>query len=291
MRSQVKAFMLALQSRITDEVTRINGQAFHEDRWDREGGGGGITRIYPEGGHLLEKGGVNFSEVFGTFEPEFAKGLPRGDGLNFYATGVSLVLHPSNPWVPTVHMNYRYLERGSAGWFGGGSDLTPCYVDESDARHFHRCHHDALKPFGEDKYKTFKKNCDEYFYLPHRGEMRGVGGIFFDYQGDDPARTFEMVQECAAAFLKAYFPIAERQMHKPFTPAQKEFQEIRRGRYVEFNLLYDRGTTFGLKTKGRVESILMSLPLKARWVYDHQPRAGSEEAKLLEYLKPRDWLA
>jgi coproporphyrinogen III oxidase len=287
-RKKVREFMLGLQARITDEVTRLNGAGFREDKWDREGGGGGVTRVYAEGGKLLEKGGVNFSEVFGKFSPEFAKSLPRGEGLDFYATGVSLVLHPVNPHAPTVHMNYRYLERGKAGWFGGGSDLTPCYVNEEDARHFHRCHADALKPYG--KYAEFKKNCDEYFFLPHRQEMRGVGGIFFDYQGDDPDQTFEMVKACADAFLKAYPPIAEKRMKESFTPAQKEFQEIRRGRYVEFNLLYDRGTTFGLKTGGRIESILMSLPLKARWVYDHQPQPGSEEAKLAAYLKPRNWI-
>lgn len=280
-------FFKYLQEQITSAVDQINGQSFKQDDWTREGGGGGDTRVYM-GGNLLEKGGVNFSEVFGQFSPEFAKQIPHGDGLDFYATGVSLVLHPENPFVPTVHANFRYLKRGSAAWFGGGADLTPYYVFEEDAVHFHKTFKAALDPFGMEKYPAFKKHCDEYFYLPHRNETRGVGGIFFDYQmeSDNP---FEMVQACGNAFLKAYLPIAQKRINTPFTPAQKEFQELRRGRYVEFNLLYDRGTLFGLKTNGRVESILMSLPQKARWGYDFKPAPGTPEAKLTDYLKPMNW--
>lgn len=281
-------FFKSIQEEICNALTPIQGEPFKQDIWQREGGGGGETRIYTEG-RFLEKGGVNFSEVYGEFTPEFAEKIPRGSGLDFYATGVSLVLHPVNPFVPTVHANFRYIKRGDAYWFGGGADLTPTYVFEEDAIHFHKTYQAALKEFGKDLYSTFKKQCDEYFYLPHRKETRGIGGIFFDYQDEENA--FEMVQSCAKVFVKSYIPIVEKRLSLEFTPEQKEFQEYRRGRYVEFNLLYDRGTTFGLKTNGRVESILMSLPLKARWYYDHQIEPGTPEAKLLDYLKPRDWVS
>lgn len=290
MKNRVLNFMQGLQNSITDQITSVNQCEFQQDVWRRDGGGGGVTRVYSDAGIFLEKGGVNFSEVYGKFTPEFAKAIPHGEGLDFFATGVSLVLHPKNPFVPTVHMNYRFLERGSASWFGGGADLTPYYPFEEDAIHFHQCHYEALQPFGDQKYLEFKRNCDEYFYLPHRNETRGVGGIFFDHQLDDPEQNFKMIQACSEAFLRAYLPIVKKRMALPFTEAQKEFQEIRRGRYVEFNLLYDRGTVFGLKTNGRVESILMSLPLKSRWVYDFKPVPDSPEAKLFEFLKPRDWL-
>ncbi len=282
-------FFKSLQEEITTALDVVNKKSFLQDDWLRDGGGGGDTRVYTDG-DLLEKGGVNFSEVFGQFSPEFAKQIPHGEGLDFYATGVSLVLHPKNPFVPTVHANFRYLKRGSAAWFGGGADLTPYYVFEEDAVHFHSTFATALNPFGVDKYPKFKKQCDEYFYLPHRGETRGVGGIFFDYQMESDG-PFEMVQSCGRAFLKAYLPIVEKRIQTTFTDAQKEFQELRRGRYVEFNLLYDRGTLFGLKTNGRVESILMSLPQKVRWGYDYKPRAGTPEAQLTNYLKPIDWLS
>jgi coproporphyrinogen III oxidase len=288
---KIRDFIMTVQDEICAALTELNGTGFREDLWTREGGGGGRTRVFDDNGRVLEKGGVNFSEVHGQFSPEFAKSMPMGDGLDFYATGVSLVLHPRSPMIPTVHANYRFLRRGSAGWFGGGADLTPTYVFEEDAKHFHQTHHDALKPFGADKYKTFKKNCDEYFYLPHRKETRGIGGIFFDYIPADQPQAFEMVQSCARAFIRSYIPIVQKRLQLPYTPEQKEFQEYRRGRYVEFNLIYDRGTVFGLKTGGRTESILMSLPAKARWIYDHQPKPGSPEAELQGYLQPREWLS
>ncbi len=298
MRNQAPKYFRALQDKIATRLSAINEQTFRADTWTREGGGGGESRIF-EGGTLLEKGGVNFSEVYGEFSPEFAKSMPFGSGLTFYATGVSLVLHPKNPFAPTVHANYRYLERGNAAWFGGGADLTPCYFYKEDAVHFHKTHSEALKGFGDNLYSKFKKNCDEYFYLPHRKETRGVGGIFFDYQlakSEIPSEimpydVFAMVQSCGNSFLEAYVPIAERRMSQPFDESHKRFQEIRRGRYVEFNLLFDRGTTFGLKTGGRVESILMSLPLHAQWVYDFKPEPGTHESQIYDYLKPTDWLA
>jgi len=282
-------YFKSLQESITDKLNQIQGHSYQQDLWEREGGGGGDTRVYAEG-EFLEKGGVNFSQVYGQFTKEFADKIPFGDGLDFYATGTSLVLHPKNPFVPTVHANFRYIQRGSAAWFGGGADLTPTYVFEEDAVHFHKTFFDALKPFGSELYPKFKKECDEYFYLPHRKETRGIGGIFFDYQFANE-QTFEMVQSCGNAFLKSYIPIVEKRLNTPFTEDQKKFQEYRRGRYVEFNLLYDRGTTFGLKTNGRVESILMSLPLKARWEYNFQAESGTWESKLNDYLKPRNWLA
>ncbi len=283
-----------LQERISESLSEIQGQKFKKDIWTREEGGGGDTRIFSEGS-FLEKGGVNFSEVHGKFTPEFAEKIPFGSGLNFYATGVSLVLHPKNPFVPTVHANFRYIQRGDTGWFGGGADLTPYYLFEEDAIHFHKTYYNALKPFGEDLYPKFKAHCDEYFYLPHRKETRGVGGIFYDYQAEtlelaNGQTVFEMSQACGNSFLESYLPIVEKRLKLPFSEKQKAFQEYRRGRYVEFNLLYDRGTIFGLKTNGRIESILMSLPLHARWEYDYKPEPSSEESKLAEYLKPIDWV-
>lgn len=288
LKSAPAQFFKSLQDVITSKLNVLQGESYTRDLWDREGGGGGDTRVYAEG-IFLEKGGVNFSEVYGQFTPEFAAKMPHGDGLDFYATGVSLVLHPKNPFVPTVHANFRYIKRGSAAWFGGGSDLTPYYVFDEDCLHFHKNYYDVLKPFGDTKYPDFKKQCDEYFYLPHRNETRGVGGIFFDYQMES-ATAFEMVQACGNSFLNSYIPIVERRLNHSYTEAQKEFQEYRRGRYVEFNLLYDRGTLFGLKTNGRVESILMSLPLKARWGYDYKAVPGTWEEKLNQYLKPKEWV-
>lgn len=288
-RTDARNYFKSLQEKITKELSALNRQSYRQDIWEREGGGGGDTRVF-EGGDYLEKGGVNFSEVYGEFTPEFAKSMPHGDGTSFYATGVSLVLHPRNPFAPTVHANYRFLQRGSASWFGGGADLTPCYFFKEDAVHFHRTYFEALKPFGANLYPDFKKNCDEYFYLPHRKETRGIGGIFFDYQMASP-QVFEMVRACGDRFLESYLPIALRRKDMPFQPSHKEFQEIRRGRYVEFNLVYDRGTVFGLKTGGRIESILMSLPKFAQWHYSFQPTPGSPEAEIYQYLKPTDWLS
>ncbi len=284
-------YFRGLQDRVCAALEAADGPGrFREDAWERPGGGGGRSRVLEEGG-VFEKAGVNFSEVFGEFSPEFARQLP-GDGLSFTATGVSLVLHPRSPLVPTVHANFRMLTHGSRAWFGGGADLTPYYPFREDVVHFHRtwkrvC--EAHAPMVD--YAKMKADCDEYFYLPHRREARGVGGIFFDYfDGGDLDRAFEFVRAAGDSFPESYVPIVERRKGLPWTPAQRQFQEYRRGRYVEFNLLYDRGTIFGLRTQGRTESILMSLPPVVRYAYDWHPAPGSKEAELTDYwLKPCDW--
>ncbi len=286
-RTRVTSWLRSLQDSITDALTAIDGSAFREDAWERPGGGGGRTRVL-EHGAVLERGGVNFSEVFGELPGELT-GMP-GSGRSFYATGVSLVLHPRNPFAPTVHANFRYLERGETGWFGGGADLTPSYLFDEDARHFHRTLEAACDRHGPELYRAFKRECDDYFLIAHRGERRGVGGLFFDHlQGDLEAR-FAFVRDAGWAFLPAYLPILLRRKDTPFAPHHRDWQLLRRGRYVEFNLVYDRGTVFGLKTAGRTESILMSLPPHATWAYAHEPPPGSDEARLLEVLRrPREW--
>ncbi len=290
MHARAVAFFQDLQHRICAGLEAIDGVVrFREDSWDREGGGGGRSRVLVEGG-VFEKAGVNFSEVFGEMSPEFAKNLP-GEGNKFSATGISLVLHPRNPMVPTVHANWRFLTKGERWWFGGGADLTPYYPFKEDVIHFHRVWKDVCdrhKAIAD--YRKMKKDCDEYFFLAHRKEPRGVGGVFFDYLDGDQEQIFNFVQDSGNAFLDAYTPIAQRRKNLPYTERQRAFQEYRRGRYVEFNLLYDRGTIFGLKTGGRIESILMSLPPTVRYVYDWHPEPGSPEAELMDYyLKPRDW--
>jgi coproporphyrinogen III oxidase len=305
----------ALQAAIVARLEEIDGQAFSEEVWTRGGGGGGrslsLTRSVESGAEVqsptfvFEKAAVNFSEVHGELSEEFAAELP-GEGLSFYATGISLVLHPYSPRVPTVHANFRYLEKGDRWWFGGGADLTPYRLYPEDARHFHSVWKAVCDRHDPEWYGRFKKSCDEYFYLPHRGEARGVGGIFFDDLTGDPERTFRFWKEAGEAFLAAYIPIAERRRGEAFDGAERAFQLERRGRYVEFNLLYDRGTRFGLRTGGRTESILMSLPPLVRWTRGaatggaHAGGAGSsacapaprpEEAELLTVLRsPRDWL-
>jgi coproporphyrinogen III oxidase len=283
------AYFRDLQDRIVEALERLDGRRFREDSWQRPGGGGGRSRVLAEGG-VFEKAGVNFSDVHGELSEEFARGVP-GEGRAFTACGVSLVLHPRNPFVPTVHANFRYLSRGEKRWFGGGADLTPYYPYREDVVHFHRAWKEVCDRHAPlIDHARLKRWCDEYFFLPHRGEARGVGGIFFDYLEGDPEATFAFVRDAGDAFLGAYLPLALRRRDEPYTEEQKAFQEYRRGRYVEFNLLYDRGTVFGLKTGGRVESILMSLPGRARWWYDYQPPAGSREAELTEFwLLPRDW--
>ncbi len=291
MRERAVEFFRGLQDRICAGLERADGAAaFREDSWTRPGGGGGRSRVV-ENGAVFEKGGVNFSEVFGEMDPQFAKQLP-GDGTAFTAAGVSLVLHPRNPHVPTVHANFRFLTKGDRAWFGGGADLTPYYPVKEDVVHFHRvwkavC--DRHAPLAD--HAKMKKDCDDYFHLPHRGEARGVGGVFFDYfGGDDLERAFAFVRDAADAFLDSYVPIVGRRRDTPHTDRERWFQEYRRGRYVEFNLVYDRGTIFGLKTNGRTESILMSLPPTVRYVYDWHAEPGSREAELTDYwLKPRDW--
>ena len=278
-----------LQDRICQALQDLDGQAtFRSDEWQRPGGGGGRSMVL-EDGAVFEKAGVNTSIVYGTMQPDFAATLP-GDGLAFYATGISLVLHPRNPHIPTTHANFRYLRRGSASWFGGGADLTPYYPIHEDVLHFHQTLKDACDRHDPGYYPRFKAWCDEYFFLKHRGETRGVGGLFFDYLRGDPEQTFAFWRDAGAAFIPAYLPIAARRRDVPYGERERRFQLYRRGRYVEFNLLYDRGTVFGLKTDGRVESILMSLPPLCRWDYDYRPEPGSPEATLYDYLRPRDWL-
>jgi coproporphyrinogen III oxidase len=290
LRNRAADYFRSLQDRLCADLEALDGAArFREDAWQREGGGGGRSRVLADGA-VFEKAGVNFSEVFGQMSPEFAKQVP-GEGLDFTATGVSLVLHPRNPLVPTVHANFRFLTKGDKQWFGGGADLTPYYPFRDDVVHFHRTWRDVCgrHPAPAD-YPRFKKWCDDYFYLPHRAEPRGVGGIFFDYLEGDLERLFDFVRDCGDSFAEAYLPIARRRKDLPYGPRERAFQEFRRGRYVEFNLIYDRGTLFGLKTGGRTESILMSLPPLVRWLYDYHPEPGSREAELYDvYLKPRDW--
>jgi len=289
------AFFQELQTEMCDELAAADGtRSFSRDPWTRQGGGGGLSRVLVDG-DLFEKAGVNWSGVQGELSEELAAQLP-GDGPSFRACGVSLVLHPRSPMVPTTHANFRCITRGSRLWFGGGADLTPYYFYREDAQTFHRalaaaC--DAHAPVGD--YPRFKAWCDTYFFLPHRDETRGVGGIFFDNLdgGGDPdelEKVFAFVRDAGRSFLQAYLPVVERRRAEPYGDEQRRWQLLRRGRYVEFNLLYDRGTVFGLKTGGRIESILMSLPPLVRWDYCPLIEAGSREAELLEALKPTEWL-
>jgi coproporphyrinogen III oxidase len=291
--------IIALQEQICAGLEEVDGVGeFQEDLWKREGGGGGRTRIIT--GNVLEKGGVNISAVDGPVTDLMRQQLNIDAGY-WFACGLSLVLHPYNPMVPTVHANWRYFELyDEAGnrkdsWFGGGSDLTPYYVFPEDGSHFHRTLMEAMQPFGEDLYPKYKKQCDEYFVNKHRNnEARGIGGVFYDHlrptENFDTEKLFAFQQAQGAAFLPAYLPIVLRRRELSFGSKEKDWQEIRRGRYAEFNLLHDRGTLFGLKTGGRIESILMSLPPRARWDYNDEPASHSKEAELLEYLKPRDWV-
>lgn len=287
LRRRAVAWFRDLQDRICAALEEIDGKArFREDRWTREGGGGGITRILQDGA-VFEKGGVNTSEVYGSVPPALKEQL-AGEGEDFFAAGISLVLHPRNPHVPTVHANFRIMSRGERAWFGGGADLTPAYPREEDVVGFHGALKAVCDRHDPSYYPVFKKWCDDYFTLKHRGEMRGVGGIFFD----DLAATeenFAFVRDAGEAFLPAYLPIVARRRDEPWTEEERRWQLIRRGRYVEFNLVYDRGTTFGLRSGGRIESILMSLPALARWEYDHRPAPGSKEEAALAFFQPRDW--
>ncbi|MCZ7566706.1 MAG: oxygen-dependent coproporphyrinogen oxidase [Burkholderiales bacterium] len=292
----VAEYLRGLQERIVAELERLDGAPFRVDSWTRAEGGGGISRIIEEGG-LFERGGVNFSHVRGASLPQSASaGRPEVAGRDFEAMGVSLVLHPRNPYVPTVHMNVRWFVATKAGagpiwWFGGGMDLTPYYGFEEDARHFHRACKAALAPFGAQYHPRFKQWCDEYFYLRHRREPRGVGGIFFDDLNDGGfEHCFGLTRSVGDHFLPAYAPIVERRRAIDYGERERDFQFYRRGRYVEFNLVYDRGTVFGLQSGGRTESILVSLPPVVRWRYDWRPAPGSPEERLYtEFLKPRDW--
>jgi len=300
MRERAQSTVEQLQDDICAALERLDGRAtFKEDLWEREGGGGGRTRVL-EDGAVFEKAGVNVSAVHGELPPMLQERL-QGDGAKFFATGVSLVLHPVNPHVPTTHANFRYIERENGGWFGGGADLTPYVLYDEDAAHFHEVLGAACDRHDANFYPRFKDWCDEYFYLPHRGEARGVGGLFFDYITPDPIQhggsgehdwesLFAFWKDVGEAFVPAYAPIVERRKDLEYDDALRKWQLMRRGRYVEFNLVYDRGTLFGLKTAGRIESILMSLPPLVRWDYDAHPEPGTDHARLVDTLKsPRSW--
>ena len=299
MREKFEKQIRAAQDSICDAITAVDGTSFHQDTWTRPGGGGGISRVLSNG-NVWEKAGVNVSVVYGSMPPEAYRAatgvdkttLDPSDRVPFFAAGISSVMHPRNPFAPTMHFNYRYFETDtwnglpSQWWFGGGTDITPSYVDEDDMKHFHGSYKNVCDKHDPEFYAKYKKWCDEYFVIKHRGETRGLGGIFFDDLNDRDADTvFAFSKDCMETVVPSYVPIVEKHMNDAFTQENKEWQQIRRGRYVEFNLVYDRGTTFGLKTGGRIESILMSLPLTARWEYDHEPEEGTEEAKLLKYTR------
>ena len=300
MKDKFYKYIQDLQNTITSKLEEVDGGAkFQEDLWKREEGGGGRTRVI-ENGNVFEKGGVNISKVFGELPEALRKQFGLKEG-NFFACGLSLVLHPRNPFVPTVHANWRYFEMYDevgnivTQWFGGGQDLTPYYLFDEDATHFHTVCKSACDKHNSEFYPKFKKVCDEYFWNSHRNEARGIGGLFFDYQKETEECSivdrFNFVTEVGNSFLESYVPIVEKRKEIEFTKEHKDWQEIRRGRYVEFNLVHDRGTLFGLKTNGRIESILMSLPPIVQWKYNHQPEEKSEEEKLIKVLKkPKDWV-
>ena len=296
------SYIHALQDTICRALEDLDGKArFATDEWKREGGGGGITKVIADG-NVFEKGGVNTSVVWGKVT-DMMRAQLKLEGVRWFACGLSLVIHPLNPYVPTTHANWRYFElydeEGNVTdrWFGGGSDLTPYYLFEEDARHFHGSLQTAMEPFGKEKYPLYKQWCDEYFVNKHRdNEMRGIGGVFYDHlrpgNEEEADQLLAFQQAGGNAFLSAYTPIVLRRKDMPYGEREKEWQEIRRGRYVEFNLVHDRGTLFGLKTQGRTESILMSLPPRARWGYNYQPQPGTPEAELLDAcLHPREWMA
>lgn len=294
----VKQYLLGLQARICAALEGADGSAtFRTDQWDRDSGGSGITRVLGEG-NIIEKGGVNFSHVFGKALPPAATAKrPELAGGAFQAMGVSLVIHPRNPYVPTSHANVRFFIAEKPGiepvwWFGGGYDLTPYYGFDEDCRHWHATAKQACEPFGQGVYPQFKRNCDEYFFLKHRQEPRGIGGLFYDDLNEwGFEKSFAFMQAVGDSYLPAYLPIVQKRKDTPWDEREKRFQQYRRGRYVEFNLVYDRGTIFGLQSGvGRIESILMSLPPEVRWDYDYRPAPGTEEARLYtDYLRARDW--
>ncbi|PZQ15532.1 MAG: oxygen-dependent coproporphyrinogen oxidase [Rhodanobacter denitrificans] len=293
----VESFLQDLQDRICSAIEAVDGPArFAEDRWQRSEGGGGRTRVLRDGA-VFEQAGIGFSRVHGsTLPPSASAHRPELAGRSWTATGVSLVFHPRNPYLPTTHMNVRYFEATAEGlvpvwWFGGGFDLTPFYPVDEDVRDWHRVARDLCRPYGEDLYPRWKRWCDEYFFIRHRNETRGVGGLFFDDLSEGGFdRCFALMQAVGNGFLDAYLPIVARRKDTPYGEREREFQLYRRGRYVEFNLVYDRGTLFGLQSGGRAESILMSLPPRVRFEYGYQPAPDSAEARLADYLKPRDWL-
>jgi len=294
----VRAFLVGLQAAIVAALEAVDGASFRRDEWVRDGGGGGISMALEDGG-VLERAGVLFSHVRGdALPPSATASRPQLAGCAFEALGVSLVLHPRNPYAPTVHLNVRHFvakpdaTHAAAWWFGGGMDLTPVYGFADDARHFHRVCRDALAPFGSDLYPRMKRDCDRYFFLRHRQEARGIGGIFYDdYAEGGFARAFAMTKSVGERFVDAYLPILERRRDVPYGERERAFQAYRRGRYVEFNLVWDRGTLFGLQSNGRTEAILLSMPPSAAWRYDWTPEPGSAEARLhTDFLPPRDWI-
>lgn len=293
----VKTYLLGLQDSICDALSKEDGQSFTEDSWERPGGGGGRSRVLEEG-NIIEKGGVNFSHVFGDgLPPSATAARPELAGRSFQAMGVSLVIHPRNPYVPTSHANVRFFIAEKEGaepvwWFGGGFDLTPYYGFEEDVVHWHQASKKACEPFGDDIYPKYKKWCDEYFYLKHRNEPRGVGGLFFDDLNEwGFEKSFSFMQSVGNHYIDAYLPIIQKRRNHEYGERERDFQLYRRGRYVEFNLVFDRGTIFGLQTGGRTESILMSLPPLVKWKYDWSPEPGSSEAELYDkFLKPKDWI-
>ena len=316
-REKTKNLLLKLQDNICKGLENIDGKAkFTEESWLREEGGGGRSRVL-KNGSIFEQAGVNFSEVYGKELPQsIISQRPEAKGHEWFATGTSMVLHPKNPFIPTVHLNYRYFEAGPVWWFGGGADLTPYYPYLTDVRNFHKEHSNACEKVNKNLHKVFKPWCDEYFFLKHRNESRGIGGIFYDYQdgsgriykGDNKEskaykesinigelnlnwnNLFSLAENCGGAFLDSYQPIIEKRVNQNYTKEQREFQLYRRGRYVEFNLVWDRGTIFGLQTNGRTESILMSLPPLARWEYGYKAKKGSREDYLTKiFTKPQDW--
>lgn len=294
----VKSYLLQLQQNICDALAEEDGgKTFEADEWQREQGGGGKSCVLADGS-VFESAGINFSHVFGGALPASATAhRPELAGRSFQAMGVSLVIHPKNPYVPTSHANVRFFIAEKEGedpvwWFGGGFDLTPYYGNEEDVIHWHQTAKDACDPFGEDVYPKYKKWCDEYFYLKHRDEPRGVGGLFFDDLNEwGFEKSFAFMQSVADHYIKAYRPIVQKRKNMEYGERERDFQLYRRGRYVEFNLVYDRGTLFGLQSGGRTESILMSMPPNVRWRYNWQPEKGTPEAELYEkYLKPREWV-
>ena len=296
MAHQMQEYVRTLQAQIIEALEKEDSQAlFQKDEWEREGGGGGLTRIL-EDGAVFEKAGVNTSAVHGLLPERMARVL-NVEATQFFATGVSLVIHPKSPFVPTVHANFRYFALGEDlqnpidQWFGGGADLTPYYPFLEDAKHFHATWKSVCDQHEVASYPDFKKHCDEYFFLPHRGETRGVGGIFFDYMRKNPEDAFEFVRQAGDSFVEAYLPIVQKRKNEPYGEQERIYHEIRRGRYVEFNLLFDRGTRFGIETNGRTESILMSLPARVQWHYDWNPDPGTKEADALPFFQPRDWLS
>ncbi len=295
--SAVRKYLLSLQDQVCAALEEEEGgERFREDAWDREEGGGGRTRVL-ESGAVIEKAGVNFSHVFGKALPATASARrPELAGRGFETMGISLIVHPRNPYVPTTHANLRFFAATSEGeaaiwWFGGGFDLTPYYGFDEDAIHWHQTARSACRPFGEELYPRLKQWCDEYFYLKHRDEPRGIGGLFFDdFETGGFDHSFAFVRSVGDHFLPAYRPILTRRKQMPYGDRERQFQLYRRGRYVEFNLVFDRGTRFGLESGGRMESILVSLPPQANWRYDWQPEPGTPEARLYEeFLRPRDW--